>query len=97
MIKNEVFKDFKYITWIIRINILGHEIGNSCNNTCYFIFYRFTSLFEKYVKRKGGEVDEATEGKFVSFCAIADFPELNCSIPTGGEEALTVRGKRRGR
>ena len=42
---------------------------------------------------EGGEADGATEGKFVSFCAIADLPKPNCSIPTGGEEALTVRGK----
>ena len=36
------------------------------------------------------------EGKFVSFCAIVDLPEPNCSVPTGGEEALTVRGKGEG-
>ncbi|MFA0774203.1 MAG: hypothetical protein KEFWMYNX_002240, partial [Candidatus Fervidibacter sp.] len=31
-----------------------------------------------------------TEGKFVHFCAVADFPDLNRSVPMGGEKALTV-------
>gem|GEM_PF-3056638 len=45
------------------------------------------------VERQGedSEADGATEGKFVNFCAVADFPEANLSVPAGREEALTIR------
>jgi hypothetical protein len=42
------------------------------------------------VRGESSEADRATEEKFVHFCAVVDFPNPNCSVPTGREKALTV-------
>jgi hypothetical protein len=55
-----------------------------------------SSFVRRNLRGEGDAADRATKGKFVHFCAIADFPYPNRSVPTGREKALTVREKGEG-